>query len=224
MGIFLTLSAYAVLAAVVLRILWRALVVLRAPRGLPSVPRTTPLVALKMAADVVLLRRLLRTNRWLWLGEAAFHISFLLVLAGHARHFLYPVPEWAVGLRQVGHYAGYVFFISLAYILVFRLAFDRSAFVSLYNFFLLCVAFLIGLTGILMHTVYRASLVDVKAFMLGVLALQPAAAPESALFILHFLLVLLFIFFLPSHVLAAPWVMMEARKREETLGLVVHER
>jgi hypothetical protein len=74
-----------------------------------------------------------------------------------------------------------------------------------------------------MHALYNPNLVDVKLFAFGIMTLNPAAAPDSALFVMHFSLVLVLIPFLPTHIFTAPLVMMEARKREQALRLVMHE-
>jgi hypothetical protein len=65
--------------------------------------------------------------------------------------------------------------------------------------------------------------VDVKLFAFGIMTLRPAAFPESPLFLLHFILVLVFILFVPTHIVAAPLVMWEASKRDLGLKMVMHD-
>lgn len=224
LGAVLTAAAYCAAVLFVYRVLWRLLLLLRT-KGLPRPDtRTTPAAVLKAIADVFFLWRLFRVNRWLWAGEWVFHVSFPAVLMGHLRFFLYPVPGWLVQTRHVWEYAGYVFLASLLYIFVYKLVVDRSKPLPLYNFFLLTVAFLTGLTGILMGTVFKAYLVEVKGFVLGALALRPESAPDSAFFAVHLVLALLFVLYLPSHLFTAPVVMTEARRREEGLGMLMHEK
>jgi hypothetical protein len=83
---------------------------------------------------------------------------------------------------------------------------------------------LTSLTGVLIETTFRTNLVDVKAFMLGIVAFSPAALPDSLLFIVHFCLVLILLPSLPFHLIASPVITMEARRREERLNLVIHEK
>ena len=71
---------------------------------------------------------------------------------------------------------------------------------------------------------YRASLVDIKAFMLGIVAFNPETAPDSVLFIVHFILVLLLIPAIPFHLITAPVITIDARRREQGLNLVMHEK
>lgn len=224
LGIVLAAAAYIVAVSFSYRVIWRIIILSRGGREPRSGARTTLVAVLKTIADVFFLWRLFRVNRWLWAGEWAFHVSLPIVLLGHLRFFLYPVPGWLVGMRDLPDYAGYVFLASLLYIFVFKLMVQRERPLPLYNLFLLTVALLTGLTGMLMGRVFMPDLVDVKSFILGTLALRPGSAPESTLFTVHFLLVLLFVLYLPAHLFTAPVVMLEARRREEGLGTVMREK
>jgi hypothetical protein len=66
--------------------------------------------------------------------------------------------------------------------------------------------------------------VDIKAFMLGIVAFKPESAPESILFIVHFILVLLLIPAIPFHLISAPLIAIDARRREQGLNMVMHEK
>ena len=74
-----------------------------------------------------------------------------------------------------------------------------------------------------MNAFFKPDLVGVKLFVLGILAVNPAPLPASALFLAHVVLVLVLVVFLPSHILTAPLVMLEARKRDLALPTVMHE-
>jgi nitrate reductase gamma subunit len=224
LGTALAAAAYIVIALFSYRVIWRIVIMSRGRRGPRPGTGTTLVAVLKTMADVLFLWRLFRVNRWLWAGEWAFHVSLPLVLIGHLRFFLYPVPQWLVETRQLLGYAGYVFVSSLVYIFVFKLLVERSRPLPLYNLFLLTVALLTGLTGMLMGKVFKPDLLEVKGFVLGALALRPEGAPGGALFTAHFLLVLIFVLYLPAHLFAAPVVMLEARRREEGLGTVMREK
>jgi hypothetical protein len=63
----------------------------------------------------------------------------------------------------------------------------------------------------------------VKLFALGILSVHPSGLPGSLLFVVHFALALVLVPLLPTHIFTAPLVMMEARKREQALHLVMHE-
>jgi hypothetical protein len=83
--------------------------------------------------------------------------------------------------------------------------------------------FVISSLGLLMVTLYRTDVVAVKLFTIGILSFTPAAVPDSILFQLHFSLVLVLVPLLPTHILTAPLLMLEARKRDLGLPLVMHE-
>ena len=66
-----------------------------------------------------------------------------------------------------------------------------------------------------MRNSLRPDIVEIKHFVLQVLGFRPEVAPGSPVFLVHYVLALLLIASLPSHVFTAPFVAWEARKREE---------
>jgi nitrate reductase gamma subunit len=175
------------------------------------------------ACDILFFRRLLSANDVLWFGEWAFHVSFMLVILRHLRYFLNPVPHWIWAVQTPGIIAGYLLPITLVYILVVK-ALSEMKYFSSYNFLLLLLIFVISINGLLMKTIYRPDIVSVKAFIMGILGFGFPAVPGSFFFILHFILVLLLIANLPTHIFAAPLTLIGARQREENLQQVIHER
>jgi nitrate reductase gamma subunit len=222
------IAAYGVYAAFWLRFLahfliwWKA--VRRLPRPLPAIPASKIKACAVSAGDVFLFGRLLKVNPVLWVGEWVFHASFLLVLLRHLRYFLEPVPAWIWSVQFAGTIAGYVLPLSLVYILAVRLFAKREKYSSPANLFLLCLVLAISSLGVLMHALYKPNLVDVKLFALGLVCFKPAPVPEGLLFMVHFSLVLVLVPFLPTHIFTAPLVMLEARKREQALQRVMHEK
>ncbi|MGE5172931.1 MAG: hypothetical protein ACM3MD_03785 [Betaproteobacteria bacterium] len=228
MGKILIGAAYCIYAAFWLRFFSHFLVWWRAERrleetGASAVPSGGKACALT-AVDAILFGRLLKVNAALWFGEWVFHTSFLLVLLRHLRFFLDPVPSWVWRMQTPGLIAGYILPFSLAYILAIRLLTKREKYAAPANVFLLGLVLIISSIGVVMHAWFKPNLVDVKLFVLGILCFKPAAVPESLLFVMHFCLVLLLIPFLPTHIFTAPFVMMEARRREQALRLVMHEK
>jgi nitrate reductase gamma subunit len=225
MGITLILAAYAVYAAFWVRffthflVWWRAADLLREPTS----PRSALKACVLTAVDVLLFGRVLNVNPALWIGEWAFHTSFLFVMLRHLRYFLDPVPLWVWGLQTPGLIAGYVLPFAAAYILVIRLLTRHKQYSAPSNWVLVTLVLLIGSLGVIMSVWYKPDLVDVKLFSLGILRFHPSAAPESLLFLTHFTLALVLVPLLPTHIFTAPLVMMEARKREQSLHLVIHE-
>ncbi len=221
-------AAYAVYVAFWVRFFAHAHVWWKAVRRLREAPapaRTKNGRAWALSvADVFLFARLLTVNPALWLGEWMFHVSFLLVLLRHLRFFLDPVPSWVWALQWPGLIAGYVLPCSLIYILIVRLLSRREKYASPSNMALLGLVLVISTIGLLMRAWFTPNLIDAKMFALGLLCFKPAPAPESLLFVCHFSLVLVSIVLIPTHIFTAPFVMLEARKREQALYGVMHER
>ena len=180
------------------------------------------------ALDVIFLRRLFRVNRVLWLGEWVFHVSFLLVLIRHLRYFLTPVPQFVWQMQSAGRAAGYILPFALLYIIIIKAAANRGRQMFAYNYFLLAGFFLISSLGALMTLYFYPDVVAVKEFMMFSLdprALFSGALPESSLagmsgevpFLAHFLLALTILFYLPTHIFAAPFTIYKARRRDESI-------
>ena len=228
MGKILIAAVYAVYAAFWLRffmhflVWWRTARRFEGPRA--SACRPSVRACALAAMDVVFFGRLLKVNAALWAGEWTFHTAFFLVVLRHLRFFLDPVPAWVWWVQTPGLIAGYILPFSLAYILAVRLLTKREKYASAANVFLLGLVLVISSLGVLMYACFKPDLVDVKLFVLGILCFKPAALPESLLFTLHFGLALVLVPFLPTHIFTAPLVMMEARKREEALRVVMHEK
>lgn len=227
MGIFLTLSTYAVLVAFLGISFSRFLTLWRAARTVqrfaPSPARLGPQLVLKMAGDILFLTRLLKTNDFLWVWEWLFHCSFFLVVLRHLRYVLTPVPGWVWFIQPLGLIAGYILPLSLVFIIIIKAGREKGYFPS-YNFFLLILLFAIAVTGLLMQAVFRTDVVAVKEFMWGIFTFSPAANPDGLLFVMHFFLFLVMAASLPAHIFTAPFVMIEARRHEKALETLVHEK
>ena len=189
-----------------------------------TVSETFPLAALKTIGDIVFFPRLFRVNPRLWFGEFLFHITFSLVVLRHLKYVLNPVPGWVSAMQFPGLCAGYLLPLSLLFILVTKIGIERKEYVPSYNFFLLGLLFLISTTGLLMKTVIRLDLSGIKYFMLNVFRFVPGAPSDNSVFVLHYLTALILLACLPTHIFAAPFTIMEARKREERLRLLMHEQ
>lgn len=228
MGIVLVLAAYLAYGAFWYRLVSHLLIWFR----FSTQPEAKPVTHAKPRAetyaemffDTVFFRRLFIENKPLWIGSWTFHVSFFLVLLRHIKYFLNPVPDIIRYLQPLGLLAGYLLPLSLLYILLLRSFSRKRRYVSSYNYFILSLLLLISSTGVLMRTVFRTDLVTVKEFILGMMMFTPGGMPDSMLFVLHFILVLLLLPFLPLHIIAAPFVTINARLREEERKMVLHEK
>lgn len=209
------------------RFAWHIMSWVRAGKGHPCssvAGRMSARTIAETAMDIIFFRRLFRTNRLLWAASWTFHVSFILVILRHLRYFTYPVPGFIVSMQDTGITTGYLLAISLILILIIRSAGGRDRYISIYNIFLIVTLLLTSLTGLLMTLFFRTDLVDIKAYMLGILSFSPEAMPDSLLFIIHYILALLLIPSLPFHLIAAPVITMEARRRDDGPGLLIHEK
>lgn len=195
----------------------------QAPQGTARSRKCPPALLCRAAGDIILLRRLLRVNDVLWVGEWVFHVSLLLVLLRHLRYFLEPVPDCIAALAIPGVVAAWLLPAALVYILAMKLFIEKRAYASTYNFFLLALILLMSVSGLLMKYIFRADLVEVKYFALGLVTFQAHLPPGSLLFLLHFIVFLVLLASMPSHVFAAPLTMLEARQRDEELPYLMHE-
>jgi nitrate reductase gamma subunit len=227
MGTIIIIAVYCVYAAFWVRFFLHTLAWWgsRSEDPVASLPRrpSTLKTWLMTLRDVALFWRLLKVNPALWFGEYLFHATFLLVSLRHLRFFLDPVPLWVWDLQLPGLIAGYVLPFSLVYVLAVRLFSERERYSSPANVLLLALMLAISGIGVLMHALFKPDLVDVKYFALGLLSLAPAPLPAGVLFPVHLVLVLVLVALVPTHVVTAPLVMLEARRRELGLPQVMHE-
>ncbi len=187
---------------------------------LTPAPKTSLGVVLKLIPELLFFRSLLRggiTEKILWVGGWFFHVAFLLIILRHLRYFTYPVPDWVMSFQQIGIWGGLVFPIALLILIIRRFLNDRLAVISLFqDYFILILILSIGLTGLLLKYFMRTNLVDVKAFILGLLTLSPTTVPDSPLFLIHFSLVLLLLIYFPFSKLMHAWGVLMSPTRTQT--------
>jgi len=181
-------------------------------------------VCLSALADILLLRRLLRLNDVLWVGEWIFHASLLILFLGHLKYILDPVPAFIASMEIPARVAAWLLPASLMYIGIMKVLIEKKAYISSYNFMLLGLIMVSGVSGLVMKYYLRADLADIKHFTMGLTVFHPVTPPGSLIFLSHFVVFLVLLAFLPTHVFAAPLTMLEARQREEELPLLMHEK
>jgi len=185
-------------------------------------PSSTLGVMGRMALEIVLFRSLFRnlktemkdgtvtygSNKWLWLGSLAFHVSFFVVLVRHLRFFTEPVPflvnalDAVDGFMQVGipHLlmSGVVLLVAAGYLLFRRIFNKQVNYISLAaDYFPLFLIIGIALSGILMRYFIKVDIVKVKELTMG-LASFNTTVPEGigTIFYVHlFLISVLFAYF-----------------------------
>lgn len=186
----------------VLGLLWRLVGYVRTPTRVPMVVTPAPTsdagAAMRVAGDVLIFPALFKADKALWAGAWLFHAALFLILTRHLRYFTYPVPGISLALSPVALWIGYLFGLTALFLLWRRLALPRALYISgIPDYFALILLGLIAGTGIVMKYWSHVYLVDVKAFILGLMTLRPAPPPPHPLFLLHFVLVALLMLYFP---------------------------
>lgn len=104
---------------------------------------------------------------------------------------------------------------SLVYILIVRASVDWRRYISPGNLFLILLLILISFSGLFMRYIKRMDIIEVKGFVTGIFTFNLQPVPDSGVFVFHYLLALVLLLYLPSHVMTAPITVTEARRREE---------
>jgi nitrate reductase gamma subunit len=228
MSLLLAAIAYIVYTTFGLRLLWHFFFWIKALRPRTGIYNKKNRAAfgtlILMFIDIISFRRVLAASGLLWFGSLLFHISFLIVTLGHLRYFTDPVPLWVVDLQTCGVIAGYILPASVIYLLSIRIFSKKDRYLTYDNYLILGLVLLISITGLLMRLVFRPDLISIKEFSYGLLSFRPTTLQDGYLFVVHLLTVLSLVLLLPSHIFSAPLITMLARRRENALGLVMHEK
>jgi nitrate reductase gamma subunit len=181
-------------------------------------------ILLNALIDILLLRRLLRVNDVLWLGEWTFHASLVILFFRHLRYFLEPAPAFVAAMEIPARVAAWVLPASLLYIGALKLVIEKKPYISSYNFMLLGLMMISCVSGLVMKYSFPADLADIKHFTMGLVTFHAGISPGSLTFLFHFFIFLIILMSLPTHIFAAPLTMIEARQREDELPYLMHEK
>lgn len=161
-------------------------------------PTSTTGVVYRMVQEVGFFKSLFYSNRIIWLGGYIMHLGLALVLIKHFRFFFTPAPASLAWITTFEAYAGFIFLAPLLFLFALRLINDRTYYISLLtDYGILVLLMLIAATGILTKYYVRTDIINVKAFVMGIVSFSPAAMPMDFIFILHFTLVILLLIYFP---------------------------
>ena len=206
-------------------------------RGYLDNPQTRTASVLRMATEVLLFRSLWRntkydletnevqSNRILWLGALAFHVSFLLIGLRHLRLFIEPFPSWMATLRAVEavgpsmpglSYSSLLIIAALSFLLVRRIINPEMRYISILgDYFIVLLIILIALSGMIIAYYKLVAIVAVKAYVLSLVALKPVAPNFHWFFYVHFLLVSTLLIYFPfSKLMHAPGVFFSPTRNQ----------
>jgi nitrate reductase gamma subunit len=223
---------YAAAAILVGGVAYKCWVYARTPQPLkipiPLAPTTRRGVVLRMLVEVTLFRSLFRSNKWIWLFGWIFHVALLAVLLRHLRYFTEPVWAWVALIQPFGLYAGFAMLAGLAGLWARRFLVDRVRYISSpSDHLMLALLAAIAASGLAMKYLAHTDIVALKAFVLGLMALDWQELPADPVLLVHLALVAaLMIVFPLSKLLHAPGVFFspslnqvdDARERRHAAG------
>ena len=184
-----------------------------APLKIPTTPApvTQTGVVLRMAREVVLFASLFKSNKWIWIFGWMFHFALLLAFFRHLRYGMSTDNIlWAVInlelVQAAGKYAAFAMLAGLGGLLFRRIVVDRVRYISAPSDYLMLLLILgIAGSGAMMTFVAHTDIVQLKAFMQGLLVLDIRPLPSDLFLLIHLALVALLMLIFPiSKLLHAP--------------------
>ncbi len=172
-------------------------------------PRTKRGVFIRMFREVIFFESLFKSNKWIWLFGYLFHWGMLIVLLRHLRYFTQPVWWWVELISPVGKLMAFAMLIGLLGLWARRIFQERIRYISNPSDHLM-LALLLGIagSGTLMTYVTRTDIINVKAYMLGLLRFDLSnTLPADPILLAHLgMVILLMIIFPISKLLHVPGV------------------
>ncbi len=189
-----------------------------APLKIPTTPAPTTNagVAYRMAREVVLFESLFKSNKWIWVFGWLFHVGLALVLFRHVRYFQEPLWFVVEFVQPFGKYASFAMVAGLAGLWARRFLVDRVRYISTpSDHLILALLITIGLSGMMMSFVAHTDIVNLKAFMLGLMTFDFQPLPTDTILLVHLTLVaLLMIIFPISKLLHAPGIFFSPTRNQ----------
>ncbi len=196
-----------------------------APLIIPTTPAPVTKIGViwRMFTEVVFFNSLWKANKWIWLFGWIFHLALLLAFFRHLRYvvpddwFIYPlINNWLI--LTAGKYGGWAMLFGLTGLFVRRLVVDRVRYISNpSDFAMLLLIIGIAVTGVLTSFIFKDAyaIVELKAFVIGLLTLNWQPVPDNGLIIAHLSLVLILMVIFPiSKLLHAPGVFFSPTRNQ----------
>jgi len=176
---------------------------------------TVPAIGTRQNRILTLVRELFffgslrRGDKQLWLWAWLLHLSLVLIIIGHIAGIYYLTQQFTfVGLSAeassrlsalLGTICGTLFFVALVVLLYRRMAIAEIKRLSdPADYFILYLLIAIVITGMHMRvTSHEVDLPAVRAYLGGLLTLQPVPIPRDWMFISHFTLVNILLIYFP---------------------------
>lgn len=189
-----------------------------APLKIPTTPAPTTRAgaAFRVAREVVLFESLFKASLPTWLFGWTFHAALAAVLLRHLRYFTDPVPGWVALAQPFALYSGIAMAAALLALWARRFLVERVRYVSTpSDHLMLALLVAIAVTGLAMKSLAHTDIVAVKAFFLGLLALEVRPLPPDPLLALHLALVAMLAIAFPfSKLLHAPGIFFSPTRNQ----------
>lgn len=225
LSIFYVILFYAAAAVLVGGLIYQINLYARtpAPLKIPTTPApvTKSGVVWRLFTEVAFFNSLFKSNIWIWLFGWMFHIALLLAFFRHLRYAISPdsivwpfINNWLV--LFAGKYAGFAMLIGLLGLFARRIFVDRVRYISSpSDYFMLILIFTIAATGMLMSFVSHTDIVQLKAFVMGLIYFSPQELPSDGLLLTHLASVVLLMFIFPiSKLLHAPGIFFSPTRNQ----------
>jgi nitrate reductase gamma subunit len=194
---------------------WRITSWLKTPAPFPITLFPAPASATgriaRISRELVLFASLRRGDQGLWIWAWLMHVSLAMIIVGHIVGIYYLTHQFTmIGFsaavstelsESFGTVAGFVFFVTLVVLFYRRTAIPEVKRLSdPADYFELLLLLAIVVTGMHMRVTSLAeevNLVDIRAYMGGLLTLHPVPFPDQPIFISHFFLVNILLMYFP---------------------------
>ena len=184
----------------------------RSPRAavslvVPPQKRSAGRTVGEMVTEVVTFRRVFKGSKALWVVSWLFHLSIFVFVMGHFRLFL-PL-DWLWNLLRLtpeqvdmlsligGGTSGTIFMLGLVALLVRRMRMPVRSLSVPSDYLLLLLLLGIAATGNYMRFLMHIELEQYQAFFSNLFNLRLGVPVENPVFVLHFLLVQVFLIYFP---------------------------
>ena len=179
-----------------------------APLKIPTTPApiTKTGVVARLIREIVFFESLFKGSKWSWLFGWLFHFGLLVVAIRHLRYFTEPVWGVAVLTADIGVYMGWVMIFGLLGLLTRRIGVDRIRYISApSDYLMLLLIIATGVSGLLVKHVFHSDIVQLKAFISGLIVFNWQTLPADLGLLIHLALVIILMLIFPiSKLLHAP--------------------
>ena len=168
------------------------------PIPLTPAPSTRRGVVARLVLELFAFRSLLRANKTTWLASLLFHYGLLFVLIMHTRFLFDQLPMVLIPFIVWSGWAALAMFLGLSVLLARRVFVDRLRYISAPSDYLhLLLLLAIVVSGLCVKRVWPVNTIAVGDFLQGAVTFNWQALPDSAVLVLHLLLVLVLVVVFP---------------------------